>query len=80
MVIVVAFKATAETLVGGEGAEMSKVITLLFNSLKKKKKQKKNKKKTKRIESTLTIGVKKPETLFLHEILLLYKDKISTMT
>ena len=70
MVIVVAFKATAETLVGGEGAEMSKVITLLFNSLKKKK----------RIESTLTIGVKKPETLFLHEILLLYKDKISTMT
>lgn len=70
-VIVVAFKATAETLVGGEGAEMSKVITLLFNSLKKKKK---------RIESTLTIGVKKPETLFLHEILLLYKDKISTMT
>lgn len=71
MVIVVAFKATAETLVGGEGAEMSKVITLLFNSLKKKKK---------RIESTLTIGVKKPETLFLHEILLLYKDKISTMT
>ena len=74
MVIVVAFKATAETLVGGEGAEMSKVITLLFNSLKKKKKKKK------RIESTLTIGVKKPETLFLHEILLLYKDKISTMT
>ena len=72
MVIVVAFKATAETLVGGEGAEMSKVITLLFNSLKKKKK--------KRIESTLTIGVKKPKTLFLHEILLLYKDKISTMT
>ena len=72
MVIVVAFKATAETLVGGEGAEMSKVITLLFNSLKKKKK--------KRIEKTLTIGVKKPETLFLHEILLLYKDKISTMT
>lgn len=71
MVIVVAFKATAETLVGGEGAEMSKVITLLFNSLKKKKK---------RIESTLTIGVKKPKTLFLHEILLLYKDKISTMT
>ena len=75
MVIVVAFKATAETLVGGEGAEMSKVITLLFNSLKKKKQKKK-----KRIESTLTIGVKKPETLFLHEILLLYKDKISTMT
>ena len=74
MVIVVAFKATAETLVGGEGAEMSKVITLLFNSLNKKKKKKK------RIESTLTIGVKKPETLFLHEILLLYKDKISTMT
>ena len=73
MVIVVAFKATAETLVGGEGAEMSKVITLLFNSLKKKKQKKK------RIESTLTIGVKKPETLFLHEILLLYKDKISTM-
>ena len=76
MVIVVAFKATAETLVGGEGAEMSKVITLLFNSLKKNKKNKKKK----RIESTLTIGVKKPETLFLHEILLLYKDKISTMT
>ena len=75
MVIVVAFKATAETLVGGEGAEMSKVITLLFNSLNKKKTKKK-----KRIESTLTIGVKKPETLFLHEILLLYKDKISTMT
>ena len=74
MVIVVAFKATAETLVGGEGAEMSKVITLLFNSLNNKKKKKK------RIESTLTIGVKKPETLFLHEILLLYKDKISTMT
>lgn len=74
MVIVVAFKATAETLVGGEGAEMSKVITLLFNSLNN------NKKKKKRIESTLTIGVKKPETLFLHEILLLYKDKISTMT
>ena len=73
MVIVVAFKATAETLVGGEGAEMSKVITLLFNSLNNKKKKKK------RIESTLTIGVKKPETLFLHEILLLYKDKISTM-
>ena len=72
-VIVVAFKATAETLVGGEGAEKSKVITLLFNSLKKKKKKK-------RIESTLTIVVKKPETLFLHEILLLYKDKISTMT
>ena len=46
MVIVVAFKATAETLVGGEGAEMSKVITLLFNSLKKKK-QKKNKNKKK---------------------------------
>ena len=41
MVIVVAFKATAETLVGGEGAEMSKVITLLFNSLNKKKKEKK---------------------------------------
>ena len=39
MVIVVAFKATAETLVGGEGAEMSKVITLLFNSLSKKKKK-----------------------------------------
>ena len=75
MVIVVAFKATAETLVGGEGAEMSKVITLMFNSLKKKTKQKK-----KRIESTVTIGVKKPEMLFLHEILLLYKDKISTMT
>ena len=79
MVIVVAFKATAETLVGGEGAEMSKVITLLFNSLKKKKTKTKTKTK-KRIESTLTIGVKKPETLFLHEILLLYKDKISTMT
>ena len=47
MVIVVAFKATAETLVGGEGAEMSKVITLLFNSLKKKKNRKKNKKKKK---------------------------------
>ena len=73
MVIVVAFKATAETLVGGEGAEMSKVITLLFNSLN-------NNNNKKRIESTLTIGVKKPETLFLHEILLLYKDKISTMT
>ena len=43
MVIVVAFKATAETLVGGEGAEMSKVITLMFNSLKKKTKQKKKK-------------------------------------
>ena len=43
MVIVVAFKATAETLVGGEGAEMSKVITLLFNSLKKKKKKKNRK-------------------------------------
>ena len=43
-VIVVAFKATAETLVGGEGAEMSKVITLLFNSLKKNKKKKKNRK------------------------------------
>ena len=43
MVIVVAFKATAETLVGGEGAEMSKVITLLFNSLSKKKKKKKKK-------------------------------------
>ena len=76
MVIVVAFKATAETLVGGEGAEMSKVITLMFNSLKKKKQNKKKK----RIESTVTIGVKKPEMLFLHEILLLYKDKISTMT
>ena len=43
MVIVVAFKATVETLVGGEGAEMSKVITLLFNSLKKKKKKKNRK-------------------------------------
>ena len=48
MVIVVAFKATAETLVGGEGAEMSKVITLLFNSLKKKNKQKTNKKKNRK--------------------------------
>ena len=47
MVIVVAFKATAETLVGGEGAEMSKVITLLFNSLKKKKTTKKKTKKKK---------------------------------
>ena len=47
MVIVVAFKATAETLVGGEGAEMSKVITLMFNSLKKKTKQKKKKKNRK---------------------------------
>ena len=44
MVIVVAFKATAETLVGGEGAEISKVIILLFNSLKKKTKKKKNRK------------------------------------
>ena len=43
IVIVVAFKATAETLVGGEGAEMSKVITLMFNSLKKKTKQNKKK-------------------------------------
>ena len=48
MVIVVAFKATAETLVGGEGAEMSKVITLLFNSLKKKNKKKTTKKKKNR--------------------------------
>ena len=48
MVIVVAFKATAETLVGGEGAEMSKVITLLFNSLKKKKTNKKTNKKKNR--------------------------------
>ena len=45
MVIVVAFKATAETLVGGEGAEMSKVITLMFNSLKKKQNKKKKNRK-----------------------------------